>query len=263
MHDSDPSRQPVLIHLHVPKCAGVSVSQALTRRFGARATGYDRRRKTPATFLAMTPAERDARYDCVFGHIPFGEHRLFGRPPVYISATRDPLERICSFFNFAHTRPNHPMHALLKARLRDLNDLTPAVATEPVLVRPWRNAFCRVYGGIETALDDAAYQKVERRVAHALKSGRLYAAPLPQIAALLRAIGIEALPHANRTDATGFDDFAPATPASLSPRTQSLLEDAFCRRDRALLAMIDRTLDDIDGATFARQSGLDALAPAD
>lgn len=249
------SGDPLLIHLHVPKCAGASVNYALRQHFGARAISLVPGAQMNPAFRAKTPQQRARRFDCAFGHLTFGAHTLFDRGCVYISATRDPLERVCSHFNFLHTRPDTGQHQFIKERLRDLDALTPRVLDELLAWGGFTNAFCRTYGGRHPPTDRTAFETVRRRVVHNLEEGRLFVSSLPEIEAFLAEIGVPPLPHRNRTDLARFDDFTPASPATLDARTRETLIEHFCRWDYALLDVIERHPASKDGAAFARAAG--------
>lgn len=248
------SEKPVIIHLHVPKCAGSSINRAIREHFHPRCTGLTRDAAVRERYLNMTPQQRDERFDAVFGHLKFGEHRLFTRPCVYISATRDPIDRICSFFNFLHTRPDHKDHDHIKSVLRDLNDFNEEHLVDETLRRSWADAFCRIYGGNVRAIEDN-YEKVKRRILHQSRQLKLLAAPLPVIEEFLMQIGIIGLPRLNVTDSYSFEDFVPASPDTLDPSVHELLSNTFCRNDYDLLESLEIRRP-YGGVEFAQQTGL-------
>lgn len=242
-------QKPVIIHLHVPKCAGVSVNRALADHFRPRAISPSHRRNSNnrERFLAMSKEERDERYDCVFGHLVYGEHRRFTRPCYYISAIRDPVERICSFFNFLHTRPDHHLHAYMKEALCDLNDIDERHLEDGRLANQWSDAFVRVYGG----------GRKLKRILKDVEEGRMMIGPLDTMKEFLAAIGVYEIGHANITDVSGAVDFAPASLTTLTPRAREFLEDNFCRADYDLLDTLEHR-GWPNGAEFASQAGLSA-----
>jgi ABC-type transporter lipoprotein component MlaA len=127
----------------VPKCAGSSVNAVFSERLPDRTlTG------SPAFLLdvlsAATPEENDRRYDAVVGHFFWGLDKYFTRPPRYFSVVRDPVERICSFFNYIHVTETHGLHRYLKENLTDLNDISERLLDDsPALREQWDNYACR------------------------------------------------------------------------------------------------------------------------
>jgi hypothetical protein len=229
--------QDVLIHLHVPKCAGSALSAALQRRFGARALNG------VAAHAAMKAGDRplDGRCDAVFGHLTYGVHALFDRPCVYLSATRDPIERICSYFNYVHARPRHPLHAAFRTHLRSLDDLRGATLEAiPGLAPEIRSPFCRVWSGRPAVREGNAAQiaaEVEARV----RAGRLVVGTPAEAAAwLARRIGPFALGRHNVTDLSAIPaDVVPARPETLGAHARALLE-RYNRFDVGLIERVGR-----------------------
>lgn len=244
---------PIIIHLHVPKCAGSSVNKALATHFRPRCIGLTKDTARRKSFLAMQRKERDEKFDCAFGHLRFGEHHLFTRPCRYVSTMREPLERICSFFNFLHTRPDHPAHSHIKATLPDLNEIGDRHADDEKFVRIWRNSYLRVYGGgrVTRAGEEAAVQ----RILHDVDTGRMLLGPLDSIKAFLSEIGIHQIDRLNATDTSRAEDFSPASVADLTPRAREFIEEKFCRRDYELYDTLEHR-GWPDGRQFARRAGL-------
>ena len=229
----------LLIHLHVPKCAGAAINLALDRVHRGRVLGGPVA-EAIAKLDALSVAERDATYDVVLGHHVWGIHERFGRPFVCFSATRDPLERICSYFNYIHTRPDHPLHRLFKQCLPDLGRANDDdLACHPFFALEWKNYFCRVYGGGPTSADD--FVAVEAAVAERMADGTLVVGALPHILAFLRGRGLleGELARYNVTEVEGRDDFVPATVAGLGASMEAKLR-AWNALDYRLLAMIER-----------------------
>jgi hypothetical protein len=105
-----PSPPDVLIHLHIAKTGGTSLSSMIKHGFrsaeifesGAQGLG------TPGA-MRQAPRELCERQLIAFGlggiryisgHVPIGVHRVFERPTKYIATVRHPVERIISYFFF-------------------------------------------------------------------------------------------------------------------------------------------------------------------
>lgn len=210
-------RDPVLIHLHVPKCAGGAVNVVLREHFGARVL-----HTTRAKTIATLEEGRNDRFDAVTGHLYFGVHSYFDRPALYFSAVRDPIARVCSFFNFTQTQPRAALHKPMKQLLRDLDDLDDNVfLTLRSLKRRWCNAMCRAYTGIE-GVNAMAWDEVWPIIADRIATGQLVVRDLDGIAGFLAAEGIHAggpLPQQKVTQLDRFDDYVVARPETLRPAT--------------------------------------------
>lgn len=235
--DGPLSLRPILIHLHVPKCAGSSVNAAMAEHFEGR---YYSRSNVHAPSgqpkLKDIPSEEiDRRYDAMFGHFRFGVHRRFNRDYFYFSIARDPIERMCSLFNFVHTRPAHFAHKFLKENLCDLNELNEDTLRMQYFQRAWQDAFCRAYSGWGDEVDHDNFTRVRRRVVRHCRAGKLFIADVPQVQELLSAIGMGELPRQNVTDTSAFDDFRPAKAADLKPQVRDLMVSRLCGFDYRLL----------------------------
>lgn len=253
-------RPPVLLHLHVPKCAGSSINNVLGPHFGRRRISISPGPQLSPRYASMTPEERDRSFDCGFGHLLFGEHRNFLRRCVYFSATRDPVARFCSHFNHMHTRPENREHQLIKDTLLDLNEIDARSVEGLKSMNVFTNTFCRFYAGAVPPADADEFVGVRRRVVFNVKAGNVLVAELAEVEEFLRAIGIAPLPRANVTDAAGFDDFAVASPAALTPAARTLIEAEFCQWDYRLLDIIAALPERPRGAEFAAVNGLGAYA---
>ena len=104
--------RPILIHLHIPKTAGSTLNDLLANAVTGKHFAYSDP-GNPEILEAMPQDERD-KIEFLFGHFPYGLHRLFSRPVQYIASVREPQRRVLSFFRYVLGREDHPKHALAK-----------------------------------------------------------------------------------------------------------------------------------------------------
>ncbi|WMS43580.1 sulfotransferase family 2 domain-containing protein [Acuticoccus sp. MNP-M23] len=217
---------PVIIHLHVPKCAGTSIKFSLKERIGLRMLSAEHSDEM-ARFEAMPASERDAAYDCVAGHIVWGMHEKFTRPVIYISVVRDPLERLCSFFNYVHLQPGHPAHERIANTLPDINAINPHwIERTPGFRAQFTNLICRHFAGKEVT--EAGYDALETRLLDDMSAGRFVTGTLDVVETWLSENDVvipgKTLPHVNRSsDYKADHPFVKASPEMLTPRTRRLL----------------------------------------
>ncbi len=98
----------VAILVHVPKCGGTSIIDVFKETYGEDACLRDQKRKKGTgehgpKLEEIEPAELDnARF--VAAHRPYGLHRLFSRPALYLTVMRDPVDRFVSDYYFNQDR---------------------------------------------------------------------------------------------------------------------------------------------------------------
>jgi hypothetical protein len=107
---SRPPAPDILIHLHIAKTGGTSLSGMVKHGFGSNEIfEWTRHGVELYTGLGVVPHECCERYLRSFGlnriryisgHVPFGVHRVLDRPAKYITVLRHPVERVISLFYF-------------------------------------------------------------------------------------------------------------------------------------------------------------------
>lgn len=106
---------PHLIFVHIPKAAGSTLKRILRYRH-ARAEAVfldvDREEEQLQALRDMAPAAR-SRVRILGGHHPYGLHEYFSEPSAYITAVRDPVQRVVSLYRYGLSRPGHYLHDAL------------------------------------------------------------------------------------------------------------------------------------------------------
>jgi hypothetical protein len=131
-HRADDPRSPILIFLHIPKAAGMSVRQVIVRQYGpdrvcipqpqegpmlrqqweylragskapTARPGFDPN-GVPRRELANLSPDVLSRTHVVMGHLWFGLHDALPRPAAYMTVLRDPVERVLSLYFYRKRR---------------------------------------------------------------------------------------------------------------------------------------------------------------
>lgn len=106
--ESVPVRARTIIHLHVPKTAGTTLSLLLAK---ARQTDqYLSINDQDRHQLRQMPGCRRRDLKFVFGHLSHGVAREFAQPCHYVSVLRRPGPRILSFFRYVQRTDHHPLN---------------------------------------------------------------------------------------------------------------------------------------------------------
>ncbi|MGH2536600.1 MAG: hypothetical protein ACRDHL_04320 [Candidatus Promineifilaceae bacterium] len=112
-------RAPVVLFLHIPKTAGVTLNAILDREYG-RGSIYTFQRgrsylaASIAHFRGLPDGVRNG-YLVLRGHVPFGMHAWLEGPSIYISLVRQPVARAISHYAYVLARPDHLLHAQVAA----------------------------------------------------------------------------------------------------------------------------------------------------
>lgn len=211
----------ILIHIHVPKCAGTSINRFLAKKFPERCLTYSNP-EVRSEFMKLTVQERDSRYSAVRGHLYYGVHSYFSRSCQYFSVLRDPIERVCSYFNYVHLVKEHHNHAFFKENIRSIEDLSSELVLSNDSLRVNMNNYaCRAYSGLQcNSLSE--WDRVSKSVDNLVNSEQLYLGKLDSVLNFLAEENVctrdDVLPQENVTKklVTEDRDFEFATASNLS-----------------------------------------------
>ena len=141
------SDTPLLVHFHIPKTAGTSLTRSLVRAFGddrAFLTGRNgRTHRADTEYFAGLPPERQERYSLVAGHVEMFLLDSLQVDRFAFCFLRDPVERMVSMYYFVKNSPNHHLHRTLNE-----NKLTLRAFLEAGLWHELDNGMCRRLSGV-------------------------------------------------------------------------------------------------------------------
>ena len=111
---------PILIHVHIPKTAGTTINTLLAAALSEAKQLYCSLHKDPGVLAAASQFERD-EIGFVFGHHPYGLHRLFTRPVCYLACLREPRQRILSLYRYLLAHEDHPLFGAVRRNSHDFS----------------------------------------------------------------------------------------------------------------------------------------------
>ncbi len=129
------TKDQVLIHLHIPKTAGTSLTKLLTAQYEKKE--YVTVNEGSVDQLKTLTAPQIKQLKLIFGHLPYGTHERIPQSPQYVCVLRKPGERIYSFYRYLLRDVSNPIHKTLVAKnpsfgeflefARDETTLRPAI----------------------------------------------------------------------------------------------------------------------------------------
>ena len=168
-------REPILVHVHIPKCAGTTVSKMLELAFGALHHNFYPQGPdfTPsADQLGRVVANVPATKSLASHSIRIFPPQIAGRTALYICFLRDPLEQFVSYTtyikkNFAGLRPAHKILLPPDCDLLSLKEIAERIMTRPHPVpfdanfNTWFLTAAAFAAGLPSPLSEAARQRAE------------------------------------------------------------------------------------------------------
>lgn len=119
----------VLIFIHIPKCAGITLRTIFRNnipRRNIRETGPGKNRMgTPEEMTSVIKNLPDADKNAiglVAGHVKYGIHRCFPKGAIYFKLLRNPVDRITSFYYYVLRKPEHKLHEYIVNKQITLED---------------------------------------------------------------------------------------------------------------------------------------------
>lgn len=97
LHEDD-----ILIHLHIPKTGGVSLTKTLQKQFELGKCINNPHISLPElTHTALAP------YKLISGHFTYNIQDVISGNPIFVTMLRHPIDRIISFYHFVRSKPNN------------------------------------------------------------------------------------------------------------------------------------------------------------
>lgn len=145
-----------LVYVHIPKAAGTSLKDVISRVYAGRPMLYFLPRSGELDRFRSLPPSARVRCAVLAGHEPFGFHEIFdgcGVTPAVITVLRDPVARVQSLFGYIHREPGHPEHARFVERgvtlMQVYDEATlPAFDNHQVRFLAGPGAFVKPFGGL-------------------------------------------------------------------------------------------------------------------
>jgi hypothetical protein len=134
-----------IIHLHIPKTAGSSLSRLLVSdtQPNERITIGDNSRDQ----LTSLPPARLSQLKLIFGHLTHGIAETLPQRCHYVSVLRQPGPRILSFYRYVSRTDHHPLHEKLTRQNMSFGDFLEFTAANPQFRMEVDNGQIRRLGG--------------------------------------------------------------------------------------------------------------------
>lgn len=117
---ADAQFSPTLVHLHIPKTAGTTLAEALSKMPAMQPFKVVHDGTLDELRAMPKPHRRALRY--VRGHLSMGAGEVLGTPYRYLSLIRRPGPRIFSFYQFIRRTRSHPTFNLMTERNMSFGD---------------------------------------------------------------------------------------------------------------------------------------------
>lgn len=240
---------PLPVFIHIPKTAGTAFRSVVERNvpIGERVQIY---RVGNATLAQAIEDQRHKipRAKIILGHFERRVHDLVGRPVVYFTILRDPVERVLSLYKFLkYDFEKHPLHAKFNSgevTFADWISGRPAMAS---------NVMTKMVSGLATEYEPAtpAMLPVAIRALHDMAAVGIQERYNESVDVICKALGWEPVYEDRNRSSMGNAAFIEAekiTPETLDAiRAANELDAALYAKGVAILDldMLDRIDDEI------------------
>lgn len=139
------SAKKTIIHLHVPKSAGSSLSRLLANDTTAngRITVGDNTLKQ----LTNLPVARQRELTLIFGHLRHGIAKKLPQQCHYVSVLREPGPRVLSFYRYVERTDHHPLYETVHGQKMSFGDFLEFTEATPKFRMEVDNGQIRRLGG--------------------------------------------------------------------------------------------------------------------
>jgi hypothetical protein len=172
---------PVLLHLHLPKTAGMALNDVILATYGA--SDWTRKHDgrlvngvyypragieepfVPDESLRPILSSRDVR--AVVGHFSFGLHEFVERPCQYVTLLRHPVDRVVSLYYHIKTFNNTDLHGEVVRRNMSLEQFVRGVEYREIDNGQVRriSGLDRPFGKCDQAMVETALGNITDRIA--------------------------------------------------------------------------------------------------
>lgn len=137
-----------IIHLHMPKTAGSSLSEILGRNFAADekiSFGED-----DDALIARYPFEERRKLKLLHGHLRWGAASYLPQDCHYLTVLREPVARLASLYGYIKRTPNHPQHEEVASQNMSFGTYLEYADENPASIRETDNGQIRRIAGNTT-----------------------------------------------------------------------------------------------------------------
>jgi hypothetical protein len=158
-----------LIFLHIPKTAGMSLGTVLRWNYRQdEKISLNTLNRPLLDELERLPIEKRSRLRFLSGHMPYGAHRHLPLHCEYITALRDPVDRVLSVYKHIIRSPRHPLYDRVSGRRLSLEEYVKSGIDRGQT----ENAQTRQLSGRQfDVLDDTALEEAKRNLERFLVVG--------------------------------------------------------------------------------------------
>lgn len=152
----------LLVHLHMPKTAGSSLSALLRSNYSNNeiiSFGDNDR-----SAFQRLPEDRRSEIKMVHGHLSYRVAKTFPRKCQYITVLRQPKQRLISFFHYVKRRDDHPLNEVVGLTNMSFGGFLEYMNSKPNLIQEVDNGQIRRLADESFSdIDDRSRSKLYRQ----------------------------------------------------------------------------------------------------